>query len=182
MASDPNVEVQAVTRAKDFLWPSVFLVLAVLSFAIRSGLGVPVLFGTWIRSVAAMEPFGFSVTGIGPWYDGSWGWPLLIAVVIVFISALVVLSRDQNPAFAYAVFILLGIASIPTWAFPLSLLVPLALLGLPVIALIVIGQVFRKGPHSYSQASYLRATQALSLFSLTLADLDWAMVFLVGGS
>jgi hypothetical protein len=170
-----------MTRGRDFLWPSAFLVLAVFSFAIRSGLGIPVLSGTWIRSIVTMEPFGFSVTGLGPWYDGSWGWPLLTAIVLVLISALVVLSRDQNPLFAYAVFILLGIASVPTWAFPLSLLVPIALMGLPVIALIVTWQVFRKGPHSYSQASQLRAAYVLSLFSLVLAGLDWAMVFLVGG-
>lgn len=172
-----------MTKPKAFLWPSVILLLAVLSFAIRSRLGIPILSGTWIRSVVLMEPFGFKVTGLGPWYDGSLGWPMLVAVAGILVSTVFLLCRDQTkPLAAYSVLALLVAASIPTWAFPLSLVVPLALLALPVMAVIVLIQLFSKEPRSYSLESKIRAAYAASLFFLMLAVWDWAMVFLVGGS
>lgn len=130
-----------------------------------------------------MEPFGFKVTGLGPWYDGSLGWFMLGAIAALLVSTALVLCRDQtSPIAAYSVLFLLGAASVPTWAFPLSFVVPMALLALPVVAVIVLVQLFSKEPRSHSLESKLRATYAFSIFFLILALSDWAMVLLVGGS
>lgn len=173
---------EANKKSREFLWPGTVLILGALSFTIRSYLGIPALSGTWLRSALTRTPFGFSVTGLGPWYDGSLGWPLLIALVVTFMSAVLILSRDQDPRMAYAVFALLAIASIPTWLFPISLIVPIALLGLPIFAVVVIWQACRRGPFSHSLDSRLRAARTVSTFIFVLACLDWTMVVLVGGS
>jgi hypothetical protein len=164
------------------LLPSAITILALLSFAIRSVFFIPILTGTWIRSVFVMEPYGFMVTGIGPYYDGSLGWPLLVALMLVLMASFWLIYQGRRTTAAYAVIVLVLVASIPIWVFPLALLVPVALLFLPFFAAAVTLQLFSKEPKSASTKSRLRAAYLFSLFILTLAVFDWTMVFLVGGS
>ena len=161
--------------------PIVTAVLATAALLARIPFAGGIMDGTWLRSVVTQTAFGFRISALGPWIDGSLGLPLLMFILASSCASIEVLSRQDNPRFAYAFLVAIVLSGVSTWLFPISIVVPLAVFAIPILGLIVCYQVLFNRRGERKPDTILRAANALARVVLAIAVLDWTQFFVVGG-
>jgi hypothetical protein len=176
------MQLRETMRHRAYILPVVMALVAIVGLVLRAQFAGVLLSGSWLGSVVAQERFGFRVPFIGPWIDGTLGLPLLVTMLAAFVAAIVVLSRDQDPRAAFIFLVAILISSIPTWFFPYVLLAPVAVFVLPFAAIVLFWQLISGRSIASNSETKLRAANALSGTVLALTSMDWALVFVMGGS
>lgn len=163
------------------------LAICILSLAVRSMFGMPILHGTWLRSALSLSPESVVINSMPILLDSVQPWLRFVFLILCFASAVVVMVLGRAGSLRILSWGLLGlvlISAMGSFAFPISLLVSPAVNALTVVGFaVIIGAVRLLSSRFRREPLDLRwPLEELAVFGVALSVIDWMNLLFIGGS